>query len=90
MIPAARLLVRVRLAPGSTTAELAESAGYGRDSSRGRLRELEDVGLVCAVRDGAALRWWPHHLLLSHEERIIRALSSAAGLPACLAFPGAP
>ena len=77
----ARLLARVRLAPGCTSRMLAVSAGYGILTVSDLLGKLYDRGLVSRGKRSGAWVWYPTGpLLLSHEELVLRALASAHGL----------
>ena len=79
----ARLLARVRLAPGCTTRQLADAAGYDPVTVRRLLGALGD--LVERRKRSGSWVWYPAGpLLLSHEERLVRALASAHGVGVAL------
>jgi len=81
----ARLLVRVRMAPGCTSRMLAESAGYSIVTVSDLLGRLYEDGLVSRRKRSGAWVWYPMGpLLLSHEERLVRALASAHRLQVAL------
>ena len=79
----ARLLARVRLAPGCTTRQLADHAGYDPITVRRLLTTLG--GLVERRKRSGMWVWYPASpLLLSHQERLLRALASAHGVGVAL------
>lgn len=80
----ARLLARVRLAPGCTTRQLADAAGYDPVTVR-RLLGALGPDLVERRKRSSMWVWYPASLLLlSHEERLVRALASAHGVEVAL------
>ena len=80
-LEAARLLARVRLAPGCTSRMLATAAGYSILTVTDLLGALARDGVVERRKRSGQWVWYPPGpLLLGHEERLVRALASAHGL----------